>query len=338
VCPPGFDDCNGLPGDGCEINLTNDAAHCGWCDHDCLGTACVASMCAPDPVADPQGNPGNPWNGYLALSATHVYFGYNGLNSGGVSMALKDGTSPGCVACDQGTPRELATDSTHVYWADQGQDMLRRALLNGTGATTIWYGQLGSPNAPVAVDGSYVYWFSESTGEVMHANPDGTNPLPLANGQANVNSIATDGTYVYWIAGTNIMAVDLVGGLPVPLSPGGTEPKSVAVDGTHVYWAEGNWNAPQKRVRRVDKTAGGVPEDIGTYSGAWAIALDATHVYCAGSGPNPVDNAIWRVPKAGGPPPQVYVTDLNYPFDVAVDATHVYWSSEVDGGVDRIAK
>jgi hypothetical protein len=141
---------------------------------------------------------------------------------------------------------------------------------------------------------------------------------------------------VYWIAGSEIMGVDLAGGNPTPLCPGGTNPKSVAVDGSHVYWAEGDWQAPQKRLRRVHR-GGGAPEDIGFHSGAWAIALDATHVYCAGSGPNPPDNAIWRVPKAGGPV-QTYATDLNYPFDVAVDGTHVYWSSEVDGGVDRVAK
>jgi hypothetical protein len=35
---------------------------------------------------------------------------------------------------------------------------------------------------------------------------------------------------------------------------------------------------------------------------------------------------------------EILATGQPFPFDIIVDATHVYWSSEVDGGVDRIAK
>ncbi|MCC7385518.1 MAG: choice-of-anchor D domain-containing protein [Deltaproteobacteria bacterium] len=34
-CTPPFDDCNGLPGDGCEINTNTHSAHCGGCNLAC---------------------------------------------------------------------------------------------------------------------------------------------------------------------------------------------------------------------------------------------------------------------------------------------------------------
>jgi len=40
----------------------------------------------------------------------------------------------------------------------------------------------------------------------------------------------------------------------------------------------------------------------------------------------------------GGGPIELLAANQPFPFDIAVDDTHVYWSSEEDGGVDRVAK
>ena len=45
-CAPGFDDCNGLPGDGCEAQLGNDSANCGGCNVPCTASeSCVFGQC-----------------------------------------------------------------------------------------------------------------------------------------------------------------------------------------------------------------------------------------------------------------------------------------------------
>ena len=48
-CNAGFLDCNGLPGDGCEISSTSDALNCSGCGKACPSTngtaSCVASVC-----------------------------------------------------------------------------------------------------------------------------------------------------------------------------------------------------------------------------------------------------------------------------------------------------
>jgi hypothetical protein len=37
TCNPDYADCNGLPGDGCEVHLPSDAGHCGTCGNACSG-------------------------------------------------------------------------------------------------------------------------------------------------------------------------------------------------------------------------------------------------------------------------------------------------------------
>lgn len=49
-CNFGFDDCNGAPGDGCEVSLLDDVANCGVCGNACgtvsnASAACLAGAC-----------------------------------------------------------------------------------------------------------------------------------------------------------------------------------------------------------------------------------------------------------------------------------------------------
>ncbi|HKU41732.1 MAG TPA: hypothetical protein VJR89_26425 [Polyangiales bacterium] len=50
-CNGGYDDCNGLPGDGCEVRLATSTSHCGACGEACSNahgtTSCAAGSCAP---------------------------------------------------------------------------------------------------------------------------------------------------------------------------------------------------------------------------------------------------------------------------------------------------
>ncbi|MDQ3034518.1 MAG: hypothetical protein M3Y87_19065 [Myxococcota bacterium] len=52
ACDEGFGDCNGMPGDGCELDLTASAEHCGACDATCAlpnaMTSCADAACALD--------------------------------------------------------------------------------------------------------------------------------------------------------------------------------------------------------------------------------------------------------------------------------------------------
>jgi hypothetical protein len=327
-CSTGLTDCSG----SC-VDLQTSHSHCGACGHDCLGAACVASACQAVQVAVPQGTSINPWNGFLALGPANVYFSYaghdsgGGTNRGGVAMAAKDGSGASCIACDIGMPRELATDSSSVYWVDTGINELRKAPLGGGTVTTLWSGQVGSP---VAVDPGHVYWFDASLDTVMQADLDGRNPTAVARGQTGVGSIAADSGFLFWTTGGNIMEMNLSGGSPTAIATGQNTPKSIAADSTHVYWITGAWTGSET-VQRMPRGGGTI--DILASAGAYAIALDSTHVYAADNH----DGEIWRVPKAGGTV-EMLATGQPNPFDIAVDNVAAYWSSETNAEVAKVAK
>jgi hypothetical protein len=50
-CSGTFKDCDGLPGNGCEVNLANDSEHCGTCTTNCnaVGQFCQSSACTCGP-------------------------------------------------------------------------------------------------------------------------------------------------------------------------------------------------------------------------------------------------------------------------------------------------
>lgn len=47
TCDAGFEDCNGDPADGCEIELANDPMNCGTCGNVCAGGSCAFGSCDP---------------------------------------------------------------------------------------------------------------------------------------------------------------------------------------------------------------------------------------------------------------------------------------------------
>jgi hypothetical protein len=327
-CPAGTGDCDGNPGNGCETDLTTDAAHCGACDHDCEGGTCVASACQPVHVADPPGTGTSPGNGFLALGPTSVYWGYRATPTGDVAMAAKDGSSSSCIECGVGEPRELATDATSVYWANTGTGELKSAPLGGGTVSALWSGTIGSP---VAVDTSHVYWWDRGSNTVMMANTDGSSPTAVASSQPEVHSIAAHSGHVFWISQGNVREIALSGGSVNTLASGLLHPRSVQSDGSHVYWMIGDWDIANNELQRVP-VGGGTVEVVATRS-AYSITLDATHVYCADN----FGGEIWRVPLDGGAV-EMLATGQPYPFDIVVDATAAFWSSETDGGIRKVAK
>ena len=67
ACKQGFSDCNGAAGDGCEVELSKDAANCGSCNkkcddsNPCTADSCQASQCVNTPLADASNCGANLW-------------------------------------------------------------------------------------------------------------------------------------------------------------------------------------------------------------------------------------------------------------------------------------
>jgi hypothetical protein len=94
ACRPGYGDCNGVPGDGCETNvLGSDRNHCGACSFACPGTQqCANGTCMGDCV--PNSKRCSPAGGAIQTC--------NGQGAWVDSMTCPlgcDSTSKTCISC-----------------------------------------------------------------------------------------------------------------------------------------------------------------------------------------------------------------------------------------------
>jgi hypothetical protein len=155
--------------------------------------------------------------------------------------------------------------------------------------------------------------------------------------------LAADTSKLYWVTDDSMMSMPLDGGLPKQLVSGNYQPSVIAVDATSVFWvsnggctADGGF-APGT-VGKVPKSGGPTvllvsPPELGSY-GFFGIALDADNVYwtvdpyesgCDG-GDCSMKGGVMSVPKRGGASSTV-VADVDGPWEVAVDASRVYWAT-----------
>ena len=100
-----------------------------------------------------------------------------------------DGTDPVQLAQSLDPPQGLAVDANYLYWANDGNSIVR-ARLHDVPFTPepIVTNQTGIPVA-LAVDATHIYW-SNFNGTIWRANLNGTNPQQLISGQNNPVAIA----------------------------------------------------------------------------------------------------------------------------------------------------
>lgn len=152
-------------------------------------------------------------------------------------------------------------------------------------------------------------------------------PLPTPNlvlsGMPFNYAIAVDQNFVYWVGfftGT-INRVPLAGGSNTVLATGQSNPYDIAVDATNVYWTNDN-----SGIKQMPK-GGGAITTLVTAAGTWHLAIDASFVYWTDF--NSPNGAVRRVPIGGGATTTI-ATGQNYPFDLIVDGTNVYWTESAN--------
>ena len=127
-CELGFDDCNRLPGDGCEVVTSFDPLNCGTCgvvcdvenaSASCFGGACVIDDCA-SPWEDCDTNPRNGCEANLETSEAHcgscfgvcaVLGGVGLCDEGDCTIGLCNGDLASCDGrADNGCETDLGND------------------------------------------------------------------------------------------------------------------------------------------------------------------------------------------------------------------------------------
>ncbi len=279
-----------------------------------------------------------------------------------------------------GSPLPIALDAINVYWNDwtplAGDPSLTHLFKCAIGGCD------NAPTAvapglafALAVDGGSAYWTDPYESQITTCSTDGCaspTALTLLPSNALPTGIAVDATSLYWtlqLGGITKCAVDgcspslttLATGLTDP-NPGITPPGGgtatavsilgqIAVDDTNVYVVDRNAFGLGRILKCAKNGCNGSPTTLASgLSGAVGIAADGNAVYWteAGDGDVAAESGAGpgRVAKCAiagcGNSPAVIAANQNAPGGIAVDATHVYWTtggiSATDGTINMAMK
>jgi streptogramin lyase len=183
----------------------------------------------------------------LAVDEMSVYYVSSPSSRSRLMKVSKGGGDPVTLVSNDCCPGGLAADGANVYWADFGDDTLKKMDINGGAIATI--GTCNQPHA-VAVDASSVYCtgFGEivrfrKTDGVLITRIGGKNPLD------DFDRIALDEKNVYVIGVKGIYRVSKNGGEPALLVPQHLESSNFAVGATSIYWTN-YWQGTVMRLRK----------------------------------------------------------------------------------------
>jgi hypothetical protein len=262
----------------------------------------------------------------LVVDRTRVY--WIGLpvhpsNSCIVACPIRGCDGPPTVIVQDVEAMGLVVDDLHVYWLSPGAGLLRCSLQGCQGppmlvaATEVPYRTEGPGS--ISVDNTDVYWITRDPhpselGSLMAVPKDGSlPPRAMVAGVHLPRQLAIGDGTIFWTEesmGGTVQSCPLTGcaSEPVLIASQQAYPQSLAVGRESAYWLTSLDLGP-----------------LSFFAGGWRGQL----VECAITG--------------CGASPSVLATEEGGPRAVAVDATHVYWTTHSEhtssaGGFDGAVK
>jgi virginiamycin B lyase len=245
------------------------------------------------------------------------------------------GGSTGVSADGAGSSR------AHLYWIGPGG--VGRANADGTGVSPRYMPVAVTPNAGLAVAGKYLYWTDQRANAVMRIALNGTRAVHRvvgeAGGEARVpGGLAIMGGYVYW-ADLNDHAIGRaeLSGRNIErsfISDGEGFPTDVAAADGSLYWdgdgstgSMGRADASGAHVNlRFIQAGSGAATSSVNLSGPLAVTL--RYVYWTNRDPKlGSSSSIGRASVDGSEVNPEFITGLSETSGIAVDGSHVYWST-----------
>jgi virginiamycin B lyase len=207
--------------------------------------------------------------------------------------------------------REIAIDNVdgYVYWSDPLNGRIGRARLDGTEVNDSYLPDLGEPlGITVINEGTNKYIFWTDRGEL---DVDGKPQV----GKGTIGRANLDGTDV---------KADCLKDL--------TNPRSIAVDPNFIYWTMPGITSHEEFLRdgdvgRADLACPvSVPPPLITSFASGDIAVNSSHIYMSAT--TAFDNGFIRRFKLDGTGQEdvVSIPDVEAPFGLALDGTHLYWT------------
>jgi hypothetical protein len=325
-CLPNFVDCNNDETDGCEANLQTDPNNCGACGVVCpAGDVCQAGACVAAPPSCPCDGSA-AWSAALAGPPFSCYPSSVGgfvelfANDTGLSYVAPTGGNT-CFAGDSSGNSVFLTNFSAADYAACLAEL--QAACACPAGETLCHGCVDESTDPNNCGACFNVCPAGDTCQAGVCTPP--PPILLASGQPFPWPLAIDGTTVYWgnVGDHTVHSVPKGGGTSTLLGHTAAGPYDMVAGPTSLFFSE------DALIETVPKAGGAVTTFGAGQPAPRGIASDGVNVWWA----NYFGNDVVECAEGGcGQTPSVFGTGQN-PFQVAVDASNVYWLDQGDGNV-----
>jgi hypothetical protein len=285
------------------------------------GVGCQSHAGSPAPAGNVTVLLATPGHGrFLAVDVHAVY-----VTGDALAVVPLDGSAPGTLASPETGVTGVATHGSTVAWTT-----MQHVLLGANGAPPVTLATAnGASLSAVALDDSAAYWLTAS-GSLFTAplsggaaRAMGSGPLAPTGGY----SIAVDPVRVWWKT-----EYDIRNAPKDPNDGGGIDSGQYL----ELFYAGGValgdggicWGDTQAATIKCQPFTSPQRVVVATGVHPLRIATDDTFVYWT----DPAAGAVMKAPLTGGSPVTI-ASNENEPWDVAVDGTSVYFTT--DDGVKR---
>lgn len=254
-----------------------------------------------------------PYFGSLPRSAAILLSADGGQTFVATFTITQAGTPPppGTLATGLSSPRSIAVDDNYVFWSEPSA--LKRVSKTGAGETAVATSSLYGFGQMV-LDGNYLYYLDSGT-KVQKLLKSGGTPTTLATGSSFYDAITVQNNVVFWgVPSGLIYSVPTAGGSVTTVATGSQDIASIRVTNNTVVWSQTTYPAvvfAQPIGGSRITLSSGVNVEPG-------LAIQDGFAYFTGS------ESIYRVPIGGGTR-QTMASNLNDAYDLALDATNIYW-------------
>ncbi len=321
TCEPGFADCDGFAGNGCEVDLASDGAHCGLCSRSCGGGLCEAGSCTARFMG----------SGSAIVADEENVYAYRGeilrlSVAGAPESPLVD--ADGREDWRRAGASSMALNHENVFWSAAG-----RLRLSPLGDGPVQVLAAGFPaGSVIRLAGKSVVWIEETLGGerlVMRAPLEGgpaqiaCRAPPASHGELLLATHARD---VFVGDGHALYGLAVDAAEPVKLAVTGPVLGGLEADSEHVYWVRGRSDvgtagSARGELVRVARD-GGEPSVLAEARSKLPPVVDETRVFWADEEAG--GGVIRRVNKEGG---EVVVVGRHpRPLrGMAQSSTHLFW-------------
>jgi hypothetical protein len=222
-------------------------------------------------------------------------------------------------------------DGTYVYWVTWSGSLTYPIMrVPSAGGTPEYFESSEFSVSDMVIRNGVLYW-AASNGIFRRDLASASGATKIASGSPNFGPIGVDANFVYWadVGGDLIHKTPIAGGTTVDFATA-TQAQYVASDGTNVYWSDQDLLGGAFVMLPVGGGTSTVLAKDLTNPGE--IAIDGANVYFANSS-TLFGTKFWKVPAGGGTPVMVALSPDFAAYEIAADATNIYWA-----GYDAIGK